>query len=348
MIPAASLLGKWRDAASDPKRKEEAAKLAEQVQTLLSGKRPAQEKSPDRVLYDNLVSVESALFAGVDVAKLGKRAAAPRSGFRRTSSPTRTSSRRRTLSSEVRLPAALFAGREFVVEAKLGGPAGERLVRVGVATTKPAAEGRSDGPLLGSATGVAYKQLVAGNDEFRQVFPLFVCFPQVVPTDEVVSPEDVPPRGRTARAPVPRRPNRRGGSTGCGRSSGSSVAKPVAEYEYLPQFMGFTTQDTPKEFQQFFIDRKPLFKKRADDFLKDEEAAIPKQLDALASFAAKAYRRPLAEKEKAELLALYKAVRAKGAAHDEAFRGVLSRVLVAPGVPVPHRSRPRRGKNPVR
>jgi hypothetical protein len=94
--------------------------------------------------------------------------------------------------------------------------------------------------------------------------------------------------------------------------------------------MGFTTQDTPKEFQQFFIDRKPLFKKLADEFVKDEEAAIPKQLDALLAFAEKAYRRPLQEKEKADLLALYKAIRGNGAAHDEAFRGVMSRVLVAP------------------
>ncbi|HVL13494.1 MAG TPA: hypothetical protein VM529_13085, partial [Gemmata sp.] len=59
VIPPQSVLGKWRDAASDANRKAEAAKLAEQVQTLLSGKRPAQEKSPGRVLYDNLVSVES-------------------------------------------------------------------------------------------------------------------------------------------------------------------------------------------------------------------------------------------------------------------------------------------------
>jgi hypothetical protein len=106
--------------------------------------------------------------------------------------------------------------------------------------------------------------------------------------------------------------------------------QPVAEYDYLPQFMGFTTQDTPKEFQQFFIDRKPLFLQQAGEFLKDEEAAIPKQLDALLEFAGRAYRRPLAEREKAELLALYRAIREKNATHAEAFRGVLARVLVAP------------------
>ena len=42
--------------------------------------------------------------------------------------------------------------------------------------------------------------------------------------------------------------------------------QPAAEYAYLPQLMAYTTQDTPKEFQQFFVDRKPLFKKKAEAF----------------------------------------------------------------------------------
>src|SRR6185295_7708220 len=97
-----------------------------------------------------------------------------------------------------------------------------------------------------------------------------------------------------------------------------------------PQFMGYTTQDTPKAYQQFFIDRKPLFRKHAEEFLKREEAAIPGQLDALLAFAEKAYRRPLQEHEKAALRTLYNSVRQKRAAHDEAFRAVLARVLVSP------------------
>jgi hypothetical protein len=106
--------------------------------------------------------------------------------------------------------------------------------------------------------------------------------------------------------------------------------QPVAEHDYLPQFMGYTTQDTPPAFQKFFVDRKPLFQKHAEEFLKLEEAAVPKHLAALLAFAEKAYRRPLSEKEQAELHSLYDAIRKKGADHDEAFRGVLARVLVAP------------------
>jgi hypothetical protein len=330
VIPQQSVLGKWREVASDPKRKDEAAKLADEVQWLLKGPRPTQEKSPDRVLYDNLVGVESTLFAGVDVAKLGNRTRAkfglPKEAFTGENIVADGNDYR-----EVKLPAALFAGREFVVDAKLDGPAGNRLVRMSV-STKPLAPGVPwDGPLVivGSAKSDAYKQVIAGNAEFRKVFPLYTCFPQVVPTDEVVSlkmfhREDEPlerlflseaEKQKLDRLWVEQRFVSR---------------QPVAEWEYLPQFMGYTTQDTPKEFQQFFIDRKPLFKKLADDFIKDEEAAVPQQFDALLVFAKRAYRRPLVKKEVDDLRALYKAIREKGASHDEAFRGVLARLLVAP------------------
>ena len=330
LIPGGSLLGKWRDAAADPKRQEEAAKLAGQVQALLSGPRPAQEKSPDRVLYDGLVSAESILFQGIDPVELGK----PRPGgqqyglakerFNDASITTRDAV------TEVRLPAALFLGREFVVEGKLDA-AGDRVVQFQVLTAPPGPQSQWDGkvPVVASPTGAAYKQLVAGNAEFRKVFPLYVCFPAVVPTDEVVSlkmfhREDEPLLRLFLSEDEAKRLDR------IWAEHRFVSRQPVAEYAYLPQFMGFTTQDTPKDFQQFFIDRKPRFKELADEFLKAEEAAIPKQMESLLAFAEKAYRRPLQEREKTDLRALYESLRKKGVAHEEAFRGVLSRVLVAP------------------
>lgn len=329
VIPPTSVLGKWRTAAADPERGTEAAKLAKEVEALLSGVRPGDAKSPDRALYDRLVVVDGPLFAGVDVAKLAK----PRPKGAQFGLPPERFTGENVVSKPgevvaVRLPAALLAGREFVVDAKLDG-AGDRLARVRAATTAPDATTRWDGPLLGSATSPAYKQLVSGNAEFRKVFPLFLCFPQVVPTDEVVTlkmfhREDEP----LARLFLSEEQTRKLDRMWVHQRFVSR--QPVAEYKYLPQFMGYTTQDTPKALQQFFIDRKPLFKKHSDEFLAEESAAIPRQLDALAEFAACAYRRPLIGSEKAELLALYKTIRDKGAAHDEAFRGVVSRILVAP------------------
>lgn len=341
LIPPASLLGKWRDAASDPKQKDAAAKLASQVQALLSGARPKDDKSPDRALYDNLVGVESKLFAGVDVKAIAKPRAASAFGLPKDRFTGNDLVAPSNKVIEVQLPAALFVGREFVVDAKLGGAPGTRLVRPSVATAPNAP---ADGPLLGSATGDAYKQFIAGNVEFRRVFPLYTCFPQVVPTDEVVSlkmfhREDEPLIRLILTDEQTRTLDR------LWAEQRFVSRQPVAEWEYLPQFMGYTTQDTPKEFQQFFIDRKPLFKKLADEFVKDEEAAIPAQLDALVAFAAKAYRRPLQEKEKTDLRALYAAIRAKGAPHEEAFRGVLSRVFVAPSFLFRIESAPK-GKEP--
>jgi len=103
-------------------------------------------------------------------------------------------------------------------------------------------------------------------------------------------------------------------------------------------FIGFVTQDQPKTMVAFFEGQRPAFKRRADEFLKEEEAAIPRQLDVLAAFAERAYRRPLQAKEKADLRALYRTIRGKGAGHEEALRGVLARVLVAPAFPVPRRA----------
>ncbi len=54
---------------------------------------------------------------------------------------------------EVRLPAALFVGREFVVDAKLDGAGGRPGRPVRGATTPPAPDARWDGPVLAAATG---------------------------------------------------------------------------------------------------------------------------------------------------------------------------------------------------
>jgi hypothetical protein len=341
IIPSTSLLGKWRDAASDPKRQDESTKLAEQVQALLSGTRPGQDKSPDRVLYDNLVSGESTLFQGIDPVRLGKPRAKDKTyglanslfGKHPDGKPVDAASFVGDVNAvtEVRLPAALFVGREFVVDGKLDSTAGDRLVQFQVITSPPAPDAKWDAkaPIVASPTGEGYKRLLAGYGEFRQVFPVFVCYPRILPEDEVVclkmfhrEDDDLArlflsdeQKKTLDRLWVEHR---------------FITRFPVAENNYLPQFIGFVTQDQPKELVAYFEGKRPEFQKHADEFMNDEESAIPKQLDALLEFATKAYRRPLVEKEKAELLALYKTIRGKGAAHDEAFRGVLARVLVSP------------------
>jgi Protein of unknown function (DUF1592)/Protein of unknown function (DUF1588)/Protein of unknown function (DUF1587)/Protein of unknown function (DUF1585)/Protein of unknown function (DUF1595)/Cytochrome C oxidase, cbb3-type, subunit III len=328
-IPADSVLGRWRLAATDVTRQLATAMLAKEAEKLLTGPRPADEKNPDRAVYDHLVTADGPLFEGLDVTRLAKPR--PKGGtFGLPRERFGTGDSLATAADavvEMRLPVALFVGRDFVVDARLDGQAGDRLVRVQAATTPPGP--RWDGLVLAAATGAGFRELTRGHADFRRVFPLYTCFPIVVPTDEVVTlkmfhREDDALVRMFLDAEQVRRLDR------LWAEQRFISRQPAAEYAYLPQFMGFTTQDTPKEFQQFFIDRKPLFKKRAEEFEQEVTAAIPKQLDALIAFVSRACRRPLTDTERGNLLGLYDGLRKKGVTHEEAFRGVLARVFVAP------------------
>jgi hypothetical protein len=340
MVPG-SLLGRWREAAADPARRAEAGKLAAQAQTLLTGARPAKEKDPDRIVYDNLVSPESAVLKGLDLTRFVKPRpreksygiAAERFGRHPDGKPAEEASLVVAANSvtEVRLPAALFRGREFVVDGALDGPPGERVVHYQVLASSLGPALRWDGtsPVVASPTALAYKQVLQGYADFRACFPWYICFPGVVPTDEVVSlkmfhREDEP----LERLLLDEAQKRRLDRLWAEHRFISQQAK--AENDYLPQFIGYVTQDQPKQLLDYFESQRPVFKKRADEFEKDRLAAEPKHLNALLEFASGAYRRPLEDNEKSELLALYQTLRKKGLAHGEAFRGVLARVLVAP------------------
>ncbi|OAI52906.1 hypothetical protein AYO44_04460 [Planctomycetaceae bacterium SCGC AG-212-F19] len=233
--------------------------------------------------------------------------------------------------TEVRLPVALFSGRAFLVEGKLDTAAGERIVQFQVLTAPRPPEQRWDGksPVIAAPTGAAYRRLLQGFADFRRCFPTFICFPRVVPTDEVVClkmfhREDEPLERLFLDPEAKRRLDR------LWEEHRFISQQPIAEYKYLPQFIGYTTQDAPPAVQAYFKAQPEPFRKRAEQQDKDIETAIPRQLDALLDFAARAYRRPFSEKDKTELRALYQALRGKEISHDDAFRGVLARVLVAP------------------
>ncbi|MFM8414523.1 MAG: DUF1592 domain-containing protein [Planctomycetota bacterium] len=67
-----------------------------------------------------------------------------------------------------------------------------------------------------------------------------------------------------------------------------------------------------------------------ESLLAAQVAAEPLHLEALLAFAARAWRRPLGDDERASILAAYQADRAEGVAHDPALRAALARVLSSP------------------
>jgi hypothetical protein len=102
---------------------------------------------------------------------------------------------------------------------------------------------------------------------------------------------------------------------------------PVKLVDAYNQLMEFATQDSdPRPFEPL---RKPI-NERAAAFKKRLADTQPKHLDAVLEFAGRAYRRPLAPKEKDDLTALYHKLRKQELGHDDAIRLVVARVLVAP------------------
>jgi len=348
-IPGDSVLGKWRAAATDPQRAGEVAGLARQVQAMLTGDRPAKDKSPDQVLYDGLAWIDGPLFQGVDVAPNRPATATfglPADRFREADLAASAND-----VIEVRVPAALFRDHEFVVDGRLAADGTDRVVQFRVSTTPPAAAGMIAPPssrgaappaALGSWSSVAdgnatlvaspgsavAKDLFRGFEDFRRLFPYYVCFPGVIPTDEVVClkmyhREDEPllrlllDDGQAGRLEV------------LWKEHQFVTRQPIAENQYLPQFIGFVTQDAPKESLVFFQGLTEPWRRRAEEFQKVLDAAEPRHREALLRFAAKAYRRPLTPEDQAKIAELYDGLRKKEMPHAEAVRGVLARILVS-------------------
>lgn len=342
-IPPNSILGLWRAAASDPARRTDALRLANLTTALLSGPRPAAnganayapaDADANRRLYDLLVTPESPLFQGANLALLpkpksgGVQFGLPASRFSGTSVVVPANS-----VLTIRLPAALLSGRAFAAEGRLDAPSPTRAVVFHASATtigQDAPVGLSgSGPVVASRESAAFKQIVEGDNLFRACFPLFLCYPSVIPIDEVVNlkmfhREDEPLKRLFLNDDQAGRLDR------LWNEHLFISRQAAAENRYLPLFIGFVTQDQPKEMVNFFEGQRPAFQRRADAFEKAELAAIPKQLDALSDFASRAYRRPLSAAERAAELALYNSVRAKGAPHDEAMRAVIGRLLVSP------------------
>ena len=198
------------------------------------------------------------------------------------------------------------------------------------------------------ATGDAAKKLTAGFDEFRRCFPLYLCYPRVVPDDEVVClklyhRDDEPlvrlflDDAQTAHLEKLWEVQR-------------FISQwPVTEHKNLPLFIGFVTQDGGAEAVKYFESLRPTVQEACRRVVKDVVAADPEQVAALLGLPSRPDRRPLFAEEKDETQAtLYAAFREKGdAARRGTARGVMARVLVSPGLPLPHRERRRRARGPA-
>ena len=110
--------------------------------------------------------------------------------------------------------------------------------------------------------------------------------------------------------------------------SEQSLATPTA-YEGLVQY--YRKPNDGARIMFFYIQLfEEQIRREEKEFIVAQVAAEPRQLEALLAFAARAWRRPIADDEREAILASYHADRKDGVKHDPAFRATLARVLSSP------------------
>ncbi|HAH98512.1 MAG TPA: hypothetical protein DCO70_04200, partial [Verrucomicrobiales bacterium] len=90
---------------------------------------------------------------------------------------------------ELRIPAALAEGRTFVVSGDLEPENGrDGSVQLSAGLTQPTPVLLSPAqPIITTTGSDTEKRINAGLDDFRDLFPASICYPQIVPVDEVVT-----------------------------------------------------------------------------------------------------------------------------------------------------------------
>ncbi len=329
-IPAGSVLALWRKSRDAGEREQ----LATQVQQLLTrGPEGLPPNSPDRALHQQLLS-----FNGPFLAAALKAAPTAGDPDMAVQAPSVV---------EVKIPASLADGTEFVA---LGRPATpEASVQMQVLTVKPeklsglaaskAQSAQANGkwsdnnlrtihsaPILVNEGSAARKRFEAAFTEFRNLFPIALCYTKIVPVDEVVTlrlyyREDEHLRRLILTDGEIQELDRLWDEL---RFVSQAPLKQVDAYDQLWQY---ATQDAdPKAFEPL---REPL-RRDAEVFRQQVAAAEPKHVQAVLDFATKVWRRPLSEAEQENFRQLYKSLRKQELPHQLAVRTLLTRVLVSP------------------
>jgi hypothetical protein len=216
---------------------------------------------------------------------------------------------------EIQIPAALANDAEFVVTGRLASKTGGS-VQMQVLTEKPQADPglvaiksesglkqgqwsdnnlvtRHSAPILVNDASEARQRFEAAFEDFRRLFPIALCYSQIVPVDEVVTltlyhREDEPLRRLFLDEAE---------TTALDRLWDEMLfvsEAPLKQIDVFEQLFQYATQDAkPSAFEPM---REPILKAAAA-FKEQQKSALAVQSEAVIDFAAKAWRRPLTEQE---------------------------------------------------
>lgn len=338
-IPPNSLLARWLETEDALV----AAKIASEIQLLVSKPLLANASAADAEIHRQLTALDGPLFSLIDTAELARRVSseelkATKYGldshlFGRHPDGTAVSPEHLVVQApsiiEITLPAKLVAGSELVTSAKLHDPAAQQgSVQLQVTSVRPtAADVLLPGiPIVvrdGSQADARFRQSF---DQFRQLFPSAMCYPKIVPVDEVVTlvlyyRED----HELARLMLDNEEKKKLDRLWDELHYVSRDALTIVTA--FEQLMEFATQDNdPSKFAPL---GKPI-NAQAAAFRKRLVKSEPAHLEALIAFASRAYRRSLTERETRGVHGLYQTLRQQELPHEDAFRLTLARVLTSP------------------
>jgi hypothetical protein len=350
-IPDGSLLAMWRK-TSDVAERE---RLAAQLQQLLQrGLAIVDKDSPDHTLHRQLLSFNGPLLAPFlrSVKSQDEDGTPSPYGVERSLFTGVDLNVQAPSLIEVRLPASLVDGAEFVVTGRLGSEEGS--VQMQVLTSKPAvSSGLLPGavsskvesgawnssnpavlfssPVIVNDGSAARKRFETAFDDFRALFPIALCYTKIVPVDEVVTltlfhREDEQLRRLFLDEAQARDLERLWNELHFVSES------PLTKVDAFEQIWQYSTQDGPDAPQgekRLEPLREPIMRE-AEAFKKLRIEVEPKHVQAVLEFAMQAWRRPLSNSEQSDLRALYQKLREQELPHASAVRILLARVLVTP------------------
>ncbi len=306
-IPKGSLLAQWRAASDQAVREALALKVAALLADA-SGAAPA-----DVELRRQLIR-SSGPFLAASLASF------------------RPSTARREIESaapsvvELRVPAFLADGAEFIVTGKVAsGSGGSVQLNAGVSVA-PFASGPVPGfPVVAEPGSAMEARWGKAFTEFRDLFPQALCYARIVPVDEGVTltlfyREDHHLRRLMLSEAEAAELDRLWDEL---HFVSQSPIRQIDAYEQLHQF---ASQGVLKDT---FVSLREKVYEAADAFRARMVAAEPAQVTGVVDFAGKAWRRPLTDADRAGLRSLYDSLRKGGLDHDRALRSLLVRVLTS-------------------
>lgn len=310
-IPTGSKLDQWLVSEDQDSRR----KLARELQSMFESGQVPPANSPDAVMIDRLRSLNGPLFSTVNFAGLSK----PDSDSIKT-----------TVGDSVfyQIPAEWAEGRTFLATVEATGQwADHDAVQVSVqqdVKSQPSAINPSGSVLSGSDSGS--QQWVKAFADFRDLLPGALCYPQIVPVDEVVTValfhREDDNLSRLLLSDAEKMHLDR-----LWDELWFVSQEPLKVEVGYRQFMEYVTQDG--DVRVFEPLRQPI-KMRADAFRKQLQDVQEPQFESVLKVVDKAWRRPLAESEKEQLRSLYQSLRKQDLPHEKALRLVLVRALLSP------------------